>query len=125
MVRSNKFVAYMLGVVAVGGVLAAGCGGGGTSSGTAPAGDAQIPAGAPFMDQNGLTFSPDKITAKAGEKVYFKNSESSIHTVTINGKNESGNMKRDMVFAWTPPLAGTYKITCEFHAQMRATIVVQ
>ena len=99
--------------------------GGGSSSGAAPAGDPQVPAGAPFIDQSGLSFEPNKLSVKPGEKVYFKNSESSIHTVTINGKNASGNMKRNAVFVWTAESAGTYKITCEFHTQMRATITVQ
>ena len=65
------------------------------------------------------------MTANAGEAVYFKNSETALHTVTINGKNESGNMKKDTVFQWTPPGAGEYKITCDFHPDMLAYIFVQ
>ncbi len=119
--------------------LAAACGGGdskatptsaaiptspasGSPAATASAGT--IPAGAPEIDQDGLAFKPDKLTVKAGEKVYFKNSESALHTVTINGKNESGNMKKGDVFSWTPAAAGTYKVNCDFHPQMNATITV-
>ena len=119
--------------------LAAACGGGdskatptsaaiptspasGSPAATASAG--AIPAGAPEIDQNGLAFKPDKLTVKAGEKVYFKNSESALHTVTINGKNESGTMKKGDVFSWTPAAAGTYKVNCDFHPQMNATITV-
>lgn len=119
--------------------LAAACGGGdskatptsaaiptspasGSPAATASAG--AIPAGAPEIDQDGLAFKPDKLTVKAGEKVYFKNSESALHTVTINGKNESGNMKKGDVFSWTPAAAGTYKVNCDFHPQMNATITV-
>lgn len=119
--------------------LAAACGGGdskatptsaaiptspasGSPAATASAG--AIPVGAPEIDQNGLAFKPDKLTVKAGEKVYFKNSESALHTVTINGKNESGNMKKGDVFSWTPAAAGTYMVNCDFHPQMNATITV-
>ena len=119
--------------------LAAACGGGdskatptsaaiptspasGSPAATASAG--AIPAGAPEIDQNGLAFRPDKLTVKAGEKVYFKNSESALHTVTINGKNESGTMKKGDVFSWAPAAAGTYKVNCDFHPQMNATITV-
>lgn len=119
--------------------LAAACGGGdskatptsaaiptspasGSPAATASAG--AIPAGAPEIDQDGLAFKPDKLTVKAGEKVYFKNSESALHTVTINGKNESGTMKKGDVFSWTPAAAGTYKVNCDFHPQMNATITV-
>ena len=118
--------------------LAAACGGGDskatptsaaipTSPASGPAATAStgaIPAGAPEIDQDGLAFKPDKLTVKAGEKVYFKNSESALHTVTINGKNESGNMKKGDVFSWTPAAAGTYKVNCDFHPQMNATITV-
>lgn len=85
----------------------------------------EIPAGAPMIDQDNLVFIPDKLTAKAGEKVYFKNSETAIHTVTINGKNVSGNMKEDEVVIWIPEKAGEYKVTCDYHPQMKATIKVE
>lgn len=119
--------------------LAAACGGGdskatptsaaiptspASGSPAAAASAGAIPAGAPEIDQDGLAFKPDKLTVKAGEKVYFKNSESALHTVTINGKNESGNMKKGDVFSWTPAAAGTYKVNCDFHPQMNATITV-
>ena len=119
--------------------LAAACGGGdskatptsaaiptspASGSPAAAASAGAIPAGAPVIDQDGLAFKPDKLTVKASEKVYFKNSESALHTVTINGKNESGNMKKGDVFSWTPAAAGTYKVNCDFHPQMNATITV-
>jgi plastocyanin len=87
--------------------------------------DPDIPAGAPFIDQDNLEFRPDELTVSAGETVYFQNSETAIHTVTIEGENESGNMERGDVFAWTPPGPGEYRITCDFHPQMRATITVE
>lgn len=85
----------------------------------------EIPAGAPMIDQDNLVFIPDKLTVKSGEKVYFKNSETAIHTVTINGKNVSGNMKKDDVVIWIPEKAGEYKVTCDYHPQMKATIKVE
>ncbi len=127
----------LIGVLALPAVFAA-CGGGGddddnsgdaTTTGEPTEGRAKdepgVPDGAPFIDQNNLKFIPDKLTAKAGEVVYFKNSETALHTVTINGKNESGNMKKDQVFQWTPPGPGTYKITCDFHPQMHSTVTIQ
>lgn len=138
--RNLRFVraCVIVGVLAFPAVLAA-CGGGssddsGSSSGSnTPAvategrakGEEGVPDGAPFIDQNNLKYSPDKVTVKAGEVVYFKNSETALHTVTIKGKNESGNMKKDQVFQWTPPGPGEYKVTCDFHPQMHSTITVQ
>ena len=100
---------------------------GGTGSGTAPVspGFKDIPAGAPEMDQDNLTFKPSKLSVKVGQKVYVKNSESALHTVNMNGKNESGNMKQGAVFVWTPTKAGQYKVTCDYHPQMNAVITVE
>jgi plastocyanin len=102
-------------------VFAAACG----SSGGSPTPDDRIPADAPFIDQRGLAFRPSSITARVAEPVYFKNSETAIHTVTINGKDESGMMKKNDLFIWTPSAAGAYKITCELHPQMKATVIVE
>jgi len=103
------------------GVLAVACGGddkGSSSSVT-------VPEGAPVIDQDNLTFKPDKITIEVNQKMYFLNSESAIHTVTIEGKNISGNMKKGDVVVWSTSKAGEYKVTCDYHPQMKATITVK
>ena len=109
------------------------CGGGddddanGNGDGAATATSAPevtVPEGAPFIDQDKLKFIPTELTVKAGEKVYFKNSETALHTVTINGVDESGNMKKNDIFVFEFPNAGEYKITCEYHPQKKATITV-
>jgi plastocyanin len=113
--------------VALTALVAAGCGGddnGSGPTGVADGSDPAIPAGAPLVDQDNLKFIPTELTVKAGEKVYFKNSETALHTVTINGVDESGNMKKNDIFVWEFPAAGEYKITCEYHPQMKATITV-
>ena len=127
--RGASSAARWFGATVLVSVLAAGlvaCGGGGSenTSGTAPAGIEGVPEGAPFIDQDGLDFSPGELTVAAGEKVYFKNSESAIHTVTIEDENVSGTMERDDIFAWQPPGPGEFEVTCDFHPQMRATITV-
>jgi plastocyanin len=107
-------------------LLAGACGGGDDDEATGRATSvAGVPDGAAYVDQDGLKFNPSSLTVSGGESVFFKNSETTVHTVTINGKNESGTMKADQVFEWTPPGPGEYKITCEFHPQMKATLTVQ
>lgn len=96
-----------------------------TPSGSAVAGADNIPSGAPEMDQDNLTFKPNKLSVHVGDKVYVKNSESALHTFNVNGKNVSGNMKKGAVVVWEAPAAGSYKITCEYHPQMNATITVE
>jgi plastocyanin len=122
---------FALPVLAVA-ILLAACGGdsGGSNSGSGlPAGQVtpvdQVPAGAAEIDQSDLAFKPDKVTVKVGQVLYFKNSEPTLHTVTIEGKNVSGTMKKGSILAWTAPAAGTYKVTCDYHPQMHATVTVQ
>jgi plastocyanin len=111
--------------IAMGALALGACGGGDAAGAGTTSATSVVPAGAPVIDQKDLAFKPDKLTVKAGEKVYVKNSESAIHTVNIDGKNQSGNMKKGDVFVWTAASAGTYKVTCDYHPQMRATIVVE
>jgi plastocyanin len=123
--RRTWLLAALVALIAL---LAVACGSGddddsgpaGVADGSEPA----IPAGAPFIDQDNLRFIPTELTVKAGEKVYFKNSETALHTVTINGADESGNMKKNDIFIWEFPSPGEYKITCEYHPQMKSTITV-
>ncbi len=84
-----------------------------------------IPAGAPLLDQDNLAFIPEELSVSAGSPVYIKNSEAAVHTVTIEGKNVSGVMRKDDMLAWIPPSPGTYRITCDYHPQMRATITAE
>ena len=115
----------ILAAAAVSTSLAA-CGGGdGENSSGRAEGVTGVPDGAPYVDQDGLRFHPTSLKVAASETVYFKNSESALHTVAINGKNESGAMKRDAIYTWTPAEPGEYKISCEFHPQMKATITVE
>ncbi len=117
-------------------VLAAACGGGDSgSSGAVVSSKTGVATkssptvanqeAAAEIDQDNLTFKPSKVTVKVGEKVRVKNSESAIHTVNIDGKNISGNMKKGDVLYWTAPKAGTFKVSCDYHPQMSATITVQ
>lgn len=89
-----------------------------------PASCTPVPAESAVVDQDGLKFKPSTLCVKAGQEVLFKNSETAVHTVDIEGKNESGTMKKGDEFRWTPPQAGTFDITCEFHPQMKAIVTV-
>lgn len=113
-----------LGALAVAGALV-GVACGGDDEESAPA-TATTPAdGVATIDQDNLAFSPTELTVAVGQMVRFTNSEAALHTVTIDGENLSGNMREGDVFEWTPEEAGTYRVTCDYHPQMQATITVQ
>jgi plastocyanin len=100
-------------------LLLASCGGGHTVQ-LPP----EVPPGSTVIDQYGLAFKPSAATARAGETVFFLNSETALHTVTIDGKNESGDMRKGEVFSFQFANPGTYRVRCDYHPQMRATITV-
>ncbi len=114
----------------------AACGGGAGSSPTtaalppavktaAPTKIASVPAGAPAIDQLDLAFKPSHLEVPVGSTVYFKNSEQALHTVNVDGKNISGNMRIGDIVSWKFPSAGQYQITCDYHLDMHAVITVQ
>lgn len=87
-----------------------------------------IPAGAAVIDQKELQFKPDKLTVKAGDTVYFSNSEAALHSVNVDGKNllgQGANMKQGESATWKPAKAGAYNIACDYHPAMKAVITVQ
>ena len=135
--RYGPLILALLGALAF---TAVGCGGGGGSTGTSSGNglsaavktsvpqststQVTVPAGAPTMDQKNLTFVPANLSVKVGETVYFLNSDNVIHTVNVNLKNISGNMKPGQIITWTPTSPGVYKINCDYHPAMHATITV-
>jgi plastocyanin len=122
------FVAVGLAFLALTVVLV-GCGGGSEDKPAVAVPTAakasSLPAGAPLLDQDRLEFIPNELKVQRGTTIYLKNSEAPVHTVTIEGKNVSGTMKKDDLLAWDPPGPGTYRVTCDFHPLMKATITVE
>ena len=85
----------------------------------------EVPEGAAHVDQDNLKFEPNSLTVAPGTEVYFQNSESAIHNVVANGTTLTENMREGDVYVWTAPSGGTYRLTCDFHPQMKATITVE
>jgi plastocyanin len=113
------------GIAVIAMVAAVACTSGSDNTGIADGSDPNIPAGSAFIDQNALRFIPTSLTVSPGQRIYFKNSETALHTITVEGENISGNMRKDEIFIWDAPAAlGQYQITCDYHPQMRATITV-
>ncbi len=126
MTRRKWFVAASSAIVAFA-VVAAACGGGDDDDDDGGNGNVDctlVSAAEAEVDQDNLKFVPNTLCVAAGQEVLFKNSESAIHTVTIEGENLSGTMREDDEFRWTPEGTGSYDITCDFHPQMKARIDV-
>jgi plastocyanin len=82
-----------------------------------------------FMDQSGQTFTPGAMVAQTGQTITFRSSEDVLHNVRVIRAED----KTPIFNVATPPWGaythtfdqpGTYDVTCDIHAAMRATILV-
>ncbi|MCS7294407.1 MAG: cupredoxin domain-containing protein [Chloroflexota bacterium] len=108
------------GIALLGAVLLAAC----SSATSDPQAVPTTAEGYPIVNQDRLRFIPKRLTIPAGMSVLFRNSETAIHDVLVDGVNVSGNMRKGDEVLYTFESPGTFAITCSFHPQMRATIVV-
>ena len=119
-----------------------GCGAyGDSSTPTAPADTASVPAG-PVINLSSLMFNPSTTTVEVGETVTWRNDEPIGHTVTSgkymgidkttglrSSQKADGmfNAKLDgkgKTFSFTFTKPGTYTYYCDIHQGMNATITV-
>jgi plastocyanin len=86
------------------------------------------PAGAqdtPVMIDN-FTFTPQRVTVKAGTTVIWVNHDDIPHAVASTTKAfRSKVLDTDDKFAFTFTTAGTYEYFCSLHPHMTGTIVVE
>ena len=139
-------------LLAVTGVLAAGCGGNKSASGGDGAGGgspattaapsatgsggrgayggrpttsgAGAPASGTAVAIDNFAFSPATLKAKVGQKVTWTNKQSVAHTVTANGGAFNHPMPSGATFSFTFTKAGTFAYRCTIHPSMRGVIVV-
>ena len=72
------------------------------------------------------TFSPATLTISVGDTVTWRNADDRPHTVTSDdGAFDSGNLDEGQGFSFTFTEPGTYTYRCDYHPDMRATIVVE
>jgi amicyanin len=73
-----------------------------------------------------FTFSPQKLTVKAGSKVTWTNEDDIPHTVNASNQAfKSGPLDTDQKFSFTFTTPGTFQYFCALHPQMTGTIVVE
>jgi plastocyanin len=71
-------------------------------------------------------FGTATLTIRAGDTVTWNNADDRPHTVTSeDGAFDSGNLDEGASFSFTFSEPGTYAYLCEYHPDMRGTIVVE
>lgn len=61
---------------------------------------------------------------KTGGKITVRNDDSEIHTFTLNGKNSVPVPAHSSSTLTAPTAPGTYRVTCDYHGDMHATLTV-
>ena len=71
-------------------------------------------------------FSPDSITVKKGATVTWTNQDGTSHTVTADkdGGPDSGTLADGKSYSFTFNAVGTFTYHCNFHSDMKGTVVV-
>ncbi len=79
------------------------------------------------VDIKNFSFSPATVTIPIGGTITWTNHDSTYHTVTAQDRKvlQSGTMKPGASYTQTFKKAGTYEYFCEFHANMKGTIIVK
>lgn len=73
-----------------------------------------------------FTFSPDKLTVKAGTTVTWTNEDDIPHTVVATAKAfKSKVLDTNDKFSFTFTTPGSYEYFCSLHPHMKASIVVE
>jgi plastocyanin len=91
-----------------------------------PAAQAQNKPTRTLVIQN-FSFKPANITVKRGTKVRWINKDTTAHTATANnGRSfDSGRLGKGQRYTHTFKSAGKKKYHCDFHPEMRASVVVK
>jgi plastocyanin len=73
-----------------------------------------------------FAFDPPTLSVAAGTTVTWTNNDTSPHTVTADdGSFDSGNLNPGQSFTFTFAQGGTFAYHCNYHPNMKASIVVQ
>jgi cytochrome c peroxidase len=85
-------------------------------------------AGTLTVDQKNLKFSVRELKIAKGDSVEFTNSDDTSHNITITGQGftaNSGLQAPGQPFKAPFVKAGTYKVSCGIHPNMRMTVIVE
>ena len=91
-----------------------------------PSASTRGPARAARVVIANYAFAPATITVRRGARVSFTNRDQTNHTATATGGGfDTGTIPPGSTRTATLTAPGTYSYFCQFHAFMRATVVVR
>lgn len=79
--------------------------------------------------KDNMIFTPSQISVRKGEAVTWTNNDNTSHTVTDDLKDvggpDSATIAPGATYTFTFTKTGSFQYHCEFHHEMRGTIVVK
>jgi plastocyanin len=99
----------------------------GASAQSATTGDSEAATDAVMVDIKDLAYTPATVEIPVGGTITWTNNDTAPHTVTAQDRAllQSGTLNQGATFSQTFDAPGTIDYFCEFHANMKGTIVVQ
>lgn len=76
------------------------------------------------VDIGNVAYTPEKITAHAGDTVEWKNKDFIAHTATADNKDWDLLLQPNQTKSTTVKKPGTYSYYCKFHPNMKGVIEV-
>jgi plastocyanin len=97
------------------------------STGAAASADTAAVADATMVEIKDFTYVPASLEIPIGTTVTWTNSDAAPHTATAQDREalQSGTLTQGESYSQTFDQPGTFDYFCEFHANMKGTIVVQ
>jgi plastocyanin len=89
--------------------------------------DTEAAAEATMVDIKDLAYNPDSVEIPVGATVTWTNSDTVPHTATAQDRGvlQSGTLNPGDSYSQTFDQPGTFDYFCEFHANMKGTIIVK
>jgi plastocyanin len=84
-------------------------------------------AAAVQVDIVNFAYNPDPLTISVGQSVTWTNRDAAPHTATGRDRDalQSGTLKQGESYTATFDTPGTYEYFCEFHPNMKGTVIVE
>jgi plastocyanin len=73
----------------------------------------------------GMKFSPETVTVKAGDRIVWNNKDVVPHTATAKGVFDSGNIAPQASWSWKAGAAGRHPYVCLYHPGMKGEVIVK
>jgi plastocyanin len=98
-----------------------------TADSAATGDDTEAVAEGTMVDIKDFAYVPDSVEIPVGATVTWTNSDTAPHTATAKDREalQSGTLNQGDSYSQTFDQPGTFDYFCEFHANMKGTIIVQ